>query len=176
MPGAEYLFDSPERFVAGTVGPPGQRTFYLQVRGGGRTVSVALEKAQVAALGERLDEALDELLRREGPEAGIPATTPRALHDVEPLESPVDEVFRVGVLSLAWDEVARLVVIEATELEDEATAEPGVLRVRLNPGVARAFAERARRVVSAGRPPCPLCGLPLDQAGHVCPRQNGHRG
>lgn len=175
----EYLFDPPERFVAGTVGQPGERTFYLQATGGGRTISVGLEKIHVEALAERLNQVLDELLRQLGPEAGVPATTPRALEDVEPLEVPVLEDFRVEKLALAWDQNDQRVVIEASageEPDDRPPVEPSVLRVRLDPAAARAFASRALRVVAAGRPPCPLCGLPLEVSGHVCPRQNGHRG
>ncbi|MHB2024002.1 MAG: DUF3090 family protein [Mycobacteriales bacterium] len=175
----EYLFDPPERFVAGTIGEPGERAFYLQASAGGRTVTVGLEKIHVAALAERLNQVLDELLRQLGPEAGVPAATPRALEDVEPLELPVLEEFRVEQLALAWDAEDRRVVIEASAAEPESGAgaegEPSVLRVRLTPAAARAFASRALRVVAAGRPPCPLCGLPLDPSGHVCPRQNGHR-
>jgi uncharacterized repeat protein (TIGR03847 family) len=176
--GQEHLFDPPERFVAGTVGTPGQRSFYLQASGGGRVVTVALEKVQVAALAERLDDLLDELLRREGADAGIPAAAPRDLEDVAPLESPVAEEFRVGTLGLGWDPEDRRVVIEASALDDSGEEAPDadVLRVRLSPGYARAFVQRAQRLIAAGRPPCPLCGLPLDAEGHICPRQNGHRG
>jgi uncharacterized repeat protein (TIGR03847 family) len=175
-----YAFEPPERFVAGTVGPPGERVFYLQARGGGRLVSVALEKVQVALLAEKLDELLGEAHRRFGvamPEVEV--ETP----DNEPLESPVDEEFRVGTLGLAFDVDTSTVVIEAiaageTE-EDEETVEDDAsdldrLRVRLTPGATRDFIERARRVVSAGRPPCPLCGQPLDPKGHLCPRHNGY--
>lgn len=176
MVGVEYLFDPPERFVAGTVGEPGERTFYLQARGGGRTISVALEKVQVAALADRLDEVLDELIVRDGPASQIPAATPPELHDVLPLDVPIEEQFRVASLSLAWDDTDRVMVIEANAPETDSPGEPEVLRVRISPAAARAFAARAARVVSAGRPPCPLCGGPLDATGHVCPRQNGHRG
>jgi uncharacterized repeat protein (TIGR03847 family) len=175
--GREFVFDPPDRFVAGTVGQPGERTFYLQARGGGRLVTVALEKVQVSALAERLDQILDELLRREGPDAGIPAGPPESLTDVEPLDQPVDQEFRVGTLALAWDTDDRRLVIEASEMDPSGgePADPDVLRVRLDPAAARAFAARAARVVAAGRPPCPLCGLPLEAQGHICPRQNGHR-
>ena len=97
---------------------------------------------------------------------------------------PLLEDFRVGAIALAWDGDGGMVVIEAQEESDEPVeplAEdippdgPGVLRVRITPGAARAFAQRAAKIVSAGRPPCPLCGLPLDTDGHICPRQNGHR-
>jgi uncharacterized repeat protein (TIGR03847 family) len=77
-----------------------------------------------------------------------------------------------------------MAVTEAVTGEDEEADQavlsdddngPDVLRVRLNPAAAKAFAKRAARVVAAGRPPCPFCGQPLDPEGHVCPRQNGHR-
>lgn len=192
-----FDYDPPDRFVAGTVGEPGQRTFYLQARQGERLTTVALEKQQVAALAERVDEVLDEVLRRTGG-AGAPAVAPTALDDSAPLDQPIEEDFRVGTLALAWDGGAGVLVIEAHQIEltedgddedeppapptappadddEEAVAAGDVLRVRLSPAVARAFAQRAAAVVGAGRPPCPFCGLPLDPSGHVCPRQNGYR-
>ena len=177
-----YFFDRPSRFVAGTVGTPGERTFYLQAVDGPRVVSVALEKQQVAVLADRLEQLLDEVVARTG------TALPAAESDTQALQVPIDEEFRVSAMGLAWDGDAGLVIIEAqAPTEDAEVAEqtlledveegPDALRVRIEPTRARAFVERARRVISAGRPPCPLCGLPLDPAGHVCPRQNGyHRG
>lgn len=174
-------YDMPERFVAGAVGQPGDRTFFLQARDGGRVTSVALEKFQVTLLAERLEELLDEVLRRTGGEASVPAATPADLKDEAPLDAPVEEEFRVGTMGLAWDPEDERVIIEAQEVTEDESAEIGeddpeiaVLRVRITAAQARAFAERALQVVAAGRPPCPLCGLPLDSVGHVCPRQNGH--
>lgn len=184
MPGREFAFDPPERFVAGTVGEPGQRAFFLQASGGGRLVSVALEKLQVSALAERLDELLDEVRRRQGGDSPVPAVAPPQLEDVAPLDGPIEEEFRVGTLALAWDDDESLVIIEAQSVIDtegdpaaapsDAETAADMLRVKLSPAVARAFAKRALRVVAAGRPPCPLCGNPLDPQGHICPRQNGH--
>lgn len=178
-----YEYDPPERFVAGTVGAPGQRTFFLQASSAGRITSVALEKQQVAVLAERIDELLDDVVRRTGGEAAVPALAPTSLADTSPLVTPVEEDFRVGTMSLAWDGDAERVVIECLEVGEEATAEgdltpqpgAGMLRVRLSGATARAFAQRAGAVVAAGRPPCPFCGNPLDAEGHVCPRANGHR-
>jgi uncharacterized repeat protein (TIGR03847 family) len=177
-----YAFEPPERFVAGTVGPPGDRTFFLQARGGGRLVSVALEKVQVALLAEKLEELLGEAARRFGVDVAEPVPTAT---DNEPLDTPLDEEFRVGTLGLAFDVDTATVVIEAIavgdeeedeeELDEEATADRDRLRVRLTPQATRAFIERARRVVASGRPPCPLCGQPLDPRGHLCPRHNGYR-
>jgi uncharacterized repeat protein (TIGR03847 family) len=181
---AVFTYDPPERFVAGTVGQPGERTFYLQASARGRVTSVVLEKAQVSRLAERLDELLDEELRAAGGKSAVPAVTPTALADDGPLDLPLLEEFRVGVIALGWDADSEQVVIEAQE-ESETPVEyladdvpedgPGVLRVRITAAAARAFSERAQRIVGQGRPPCPLCGLPLDASGHVCPRQNGYR-
>lgn len=181
-----YSYDPPERFIAGTVGEPGQRTFFIQAALGGRTTSVALEKEQVAVLAERMEELLDEVLKRTGGTAQVPAVAPVDLVDDGPLSQPIDEEFRVGALTLAWDGDTERVVIEAharaeTEeeqveaLDEEADDGPPMLRVRITGAMARAFAKRAQLVVSAGRPPCPFCGLPVDAEGHLCPRMNGHR-
>jgi uncharacterized repeat protein (TIGR03847 family) len=179
-------YDMPDRFVAGAVGQPGDREFFLQAREGGRITSVALEKFQVALLAERLEELLDEVLRRSAGSATVPAVAPVELSDDEPLDNPIEQEFRVGTMALAWDPDEERVVIEAQEVsedeDDDEDIELGaddprmaVLRVRITAAMARAFAQRALKVVSAGRPPCPLCGLPLDAEAHVCPRQNGHR-
>ena len=185
-----FLFDTPDRFVAGTVGEPGNRTFFLQARDAGRVVSVALEKVQVAALAQRLDELLDELERRgiEGAEEDD-----SLVGDTGALDEPINEAFRVGTLSLGWDTGDDLVLIEAREIVDEDDADegvetdedpetdddadedgPDVMRIRCTARAAREFIARAVRILAAGRPPCPLCGQPLDPQGHLCPRRNGH--
>ncbi|MFI9556683.1 DUF3090 domain-containing protein [Nonomuraea endophytica] len=174
-----FDYDPPERFVAGALGQPGARAFFLQARAEGRLTTVALEKLQVAALAGRLDELLDEVLRRSGGTAQIPALAPNDLTDDGPLDTPLDEDFKVGTMALAWDPDTSQVVIEAQEIvdeEDEAAPEPAMLRVRMSAGAARAFTARALQIVAAGRPPCPLCGQPLDAEGHVCVRLNGYRG
>jgi uncharacterized repeat protein (TIGR03847 family) len=189
MPRQVFDYDPPERFVTGTVGQPGQRTFYIQARSGARLTSVALEKAQVSLLAERIDDLLDEVLRRSGGEAPVPAVAPAATEDNGPLETPIEEEFRVGTMSLAWDGGSSRVVIECfavdesggsgepvEDLPDNAEEATGaVLRVSILASSARAFAKRALAVVAAGRPPCPFCGNPLDAEGHICPRANGYR-
>lgn len=114
-----FEFDPPERFVAGTVGEPGHRTFYLQASGGGRVTSVALEKQQVAALGQRVEEILDDLLRLSGGTA-VPALTPAGLDDRAPLDTPVLEEFRVGTIGIAWDGEAQVLIIEAYAIVDDS--------------------------------------------------------
>ena len=177
-----HLFDSPDHFLAGTVGEPGNRTFFLQASEGARIVSVALEKVQVAAVCQRLTELLDQLEQRGVGGADELEEMPAA----RALDEPINEAFRVGTLSLGWDTGEELVLIEARELVDDEEDEgeafedddnedgPDILRVRLTAPVAREFVARALRVIASGRPPCPLCGQPLDPQGHLCPRRNGH--
>jgi uncharacterized repeat protein (TIGR03847 family) len=181
-------FDPPERFVAGTVGPPGQRTFFLQARSGARLVSVALEKQQVQALAERIDELLDEVMASQLNEAMIPAVAPLGLDDAEPLEQPIEEEFRAGTMTLSWDPGDQRVVIEVFPFTEAAVVTPDqldedfeepepdeVFLVRLEAGPARAFVKRAEQVLEAGRPSCPFCGNPIDPDGHLCVRANGFR-
>jgi uncharacterized repeat protein (TIGR03847 family) len=189
VPRQIHIFDPPERFVVGTVGQPGERTFYMQAAGGSRVISVALEKAQVALLAEKLDELLDEVRRRGADVPARGALEPGETDDLDPLAMPIEEEFRVGTLGLSWDPGPGLVLVEARavvsadelgenepegadDLDDDSPTGPDVLRVRIAPAAARAFSRRASKVVSAGRPPCPLCGLPLDPSGHFCPRMN----
>jgi uncharacterized repeat protein (TIGR03847 family) len=177
-----HVFRQPDRFVAGTVGQPGDRTFYLQASESARTVSVALEKQQMAVLAERIGSLLEEVHRRFGAE--LPDETPSDLVDADPLNVPVEEEFRVGTMGLGWDAESRSIVVELLAVTEEEVDEsvvlddteegPDALRVFLSPLQAKAFADRAERVVSAGRPPCPLCAEPLDPEGHVCVRLNGY--
>jgi uncharacterized repeat protein (TIGR03847 family) len=182
-----YEYDRPERFVAGTVGEPGSRTFFLQARNGAHVTTVSLEKQQVAVLAERVDELLDDVLRSSGGSAPIPALTPAQAEDSESLDTPIEREFQVGTMSLAWDRESQLIVIECFEIsggevpdaedlpDSDEDATGAVLRVSLTGSAARAFAKRALAVVAAGRPPCPFCGNPLDVEGHICPRANGYR-
>ena len=174
--------DWPDRVVIGTVGRPGARTFYLQARTGRRLTSVALEKQWAASLAEKIDEILDGLMTEDDNRFSVPPRAlPELLHD-DPVEQPVEEDFRLGQMRLSFDRSTAQVVVEAyplVEVESEEEAErleregtlvpEEELILRMPVGTARAFAERARRVVLAGRPECPLCGQPMDPDGHVCP-------
>jgi uncharacterized repeat protein (TIGR03847 family) len=145
---------------------------------------MSCEKEQVQILADRVNDVLDQF-------AGEAATT--SPEDNDPLATPIEDEFRVATLSLAWDPSRAVVVIEAfdadipevAEDDDEATDVPEEflesmasrqsVRVVLSPPQARSFVRRARALVSAGRPPCPFCGGPLDPTGHICPRSNGYK-
>jgi uncharacterized repeat protein (TIGR03847 family) len=165
-----YEFNPVERFVCGTVGEPGERSFFIQARTGSRITSVALEKIQAAALGDRVGAI----------------AYPKLSADTEPLEQPIFEEFRVGVIGLSFVTDTEMVLVElqcATpadseeeELADDDEEEaPDLLRVSLTLAQADAFAKRTAAVVGAGRLPCPFCGIPIDNSGHLCPRANGYR-
>jgi uncharacterized repeat protein (TIGR03847 family) len=157
-----------ERITVGTVGPPGQRTFYLQARMGAQLVTLKMEKQQVAALAQFLGTLLADL-----PRPGEPPT------DLD-LEEPAIEEWAVGSMQLSYDsDLDRIVMIaeEAifTEDEDESSETPAIARFAATREQMAAVAIRGTSLVEAGRPPCPLCGFPLDPSGHACPRTNGHR-
>ena len=179
MPTRVHEFAWPDRVVVGTIGLPGARTFYLQVRAGKQIVSIAMEKQQSALLAEKIDEILDQLSTVEGNPFSVPTSTPIELVDNDQLEA-VQEQFRTGALSLGWDPTTAQVVIEAypitdvdaddndEPLDEDGTDVPEMLLARMPVGTARAFAKRTREIVGAGRPACPLCGYPIDADGHTC--------
>ncbi|MFC4396141.1 MULTISPECIES: DUF3090 domain-containing protein [Micrococcaceae] len=177
MPTLVHEFSWPDRVVIGTVGVPGARTFYLQVRTGKQIVTIAMEKQQAALLAEKIDDVLDQLNALEGNPFSVPTSTPIELVDNDPLEA-VEEQFRTGAMSLGWDPTTAQVVIEAYPIsdaddEDESLDQddaevPEMVLVKMPVGTARAFTKRTREVVGAGRPLCPLCGYPMDADGHIC--------
>jgi uncharacterized repeat protein (TIGR03847 family) len=189
MTRVEHSYDDPDRFVAGTVGEVGARTFFLQARAGSRLTTVACEKEQVMALAERLDVMLDEVARRFDREPKPPTEA----DDTDPLEQPIEEEFRAGTMTLAWEADSERVVIEVFAVPPVSSEEGGeaeeqdpvaaamdlsnleVFIVRISEQQARAFARRAVALVAAGRPSCPFCGRSIDPDGHICPRANGYR-
>jgi uncharacterized repeat protein (TIGR03847 family) len=169
---ASFELEGPDHFTAGAVGPPGQRVFYLQAREGRQLVTLKCEKEQVAALGEYLGGLLARL-------AGATESAGEKRDLLQPIEASWD----VGSLGVGYDgDRDRIVVVanervEEAEEEAEAAApagEPASARFAITRAQAAAFVERARVLLKAGRPTCPMCGEPRDPAGHVCPRSNGH--
>ncbi|WP_264030255.1 DUF3090 domain-containing protein [Cellulosimicrobium sp. SH8] len=176
MPTLVHEHDWPDRVVVGTVGMPGSRTFYLQARTGTRTTSVALEKEQSAVLADTIQRLLDELMEQTDNRYSVPVDVAAELVDDDPLDLPVEEEFRIGSMRLSWDPRTAQVVVEAFPLVDDDELDPDApepepaesLLVRMPVGTARAFAQRTRSVVQAGRPACPRCGAPVDPDGHEC--------
>ncbi|MBI4638568.1 MAG: DUF3090 family protein [Candidatus Rokubacteria bacterium] len=162
--GASFDLDAPDHFTAGTQGPPGQRVFYLQGRESGTVVTLKCEKEQVAALAEYLAG----LLARLSP---VRETMPQ---EPAPLE-PIDLAWPVGSIAVGYDDARDRVLVVANErVEEERDDEPAAARFVLTRAQAAAFVERARELMKAGRPICPVCSRPKDPGGHVCPRSNGY--
>ncbi|MEY2571589.1 MAG: hypothetical protein QOE63_1939 [Acidimicrobiaceae bacterium] len=166
MTSESFDLSEPMVFTVGTVGEPGQRVFFLQAQGDGIVVTLKCEKQQVGALADYLQGML----------ADLPAIDEDA---VPTLLSPVEPVVAewiVGTLAVAWDEGTDRMVLVAEELLPEEAVEagqsPAQARFRLRREQVWAFVGHAHELVAGGRPPCPLCGGPLDPHGHDCPRMN----
>ena len=160
-----YRLDAPDHFTVGTVGPPGQRVFYLQGREADALVTLKCEKTQVAALGDYLAGLL---ARAAG---GAPAAG-----TAQALLQPIEAAWPVGSLGVGYDEASdRIIVVanEAVDDEQETPGEPATARFAITRAQAATFVAHAHTLQRAGRPTCPMCGEPKD-ATHVCPRSNGH--
>ena len=172
-----FDLDAPDHFTAGAIGPPGQRVFYLQSREGGRVITLKVEKEHVRALAEYLGGLL----------ARVKGASTQVQGGAELLE-PVQPVWDVGSIAVGYDEPRDRVVVEASELLEEAEEEeakgeeageesgpqPAMARFRITRAQAAAFVDRANELMKGGRPSCPICSRPMDPEGHVCPRSNGH--
>ena len=173
MTSQQWSFDQPDRFIVGTIGAPGEREFYFQIRQKNILVSLATEKSQAAALAERITTIIREI-KKSAPLSVInPAPT-----DDQPLELPLDSEFAVGAIGIAFDPSLLEIEIsfraeDADETEDEGTSP--VVEIHLDLSMAQAFTQRTMALVAAGRPLCPFCISPIDPRGHLCPRANGYR-
>ncbi len=155
----------------GTVGPPGQRTFYLQGRRGTHIISLVIEKEQAMMLINSFESLLDELDKRHpipAREAQEPVWTDMRLRE------PVESLFRVGNMGLGYNEDTDQVVLVAYELVDEEE-DPSIVSFWASRTQIQSLIQHTLDVVKAGRPICGNCGLPIDADGHFCPNRNGHK-
>lgn len=164
-----YQFDmDPVAFLTvGAIGPPGQRTFFLQAANGTDSVSLLIEKEHAAALSVSLRRLLNAA---DSPPKGRDSASAGNMDLLEPLEP----AFRVGQLGIGVDDDRDVVVLVAEEFVEEGEPEGQRARFVATFGQMEALARHAMTVVHAGRPVCELCGEPMDPAGHFCARRNGH--
>ena len=166
-----FEFESVDRFICGTIGEPGEREFYLQVRSGTALVSASLEKSQASTLSQRLEILCKQVARED-----VTLVADRVERDEAPLESPVDKDFVIGAISIAWDDDSKKVCVELFSIKEvEVEDELPEVSLNISFGQAKAFIARTNAVVNAGRVPCPFCAIPIDPRGHLCPRANGYR-
>jgi uncharacterized repeat protein (TIGR03847 family) len=163
-----YEFDEVDAFTTGTVGRPGQRTFFLQVRAEGEQVEVKCEKQQASAVVQYLRKVLSDL----------PPADDRPLPGSFELVQPVDAAFVLGPIGLGYDRSGDRILVqleEVGEVDEEGNRIDdggGHVRLSLTRGQATAFCDHAEQVIEAGRPDCQWCGHPIDPDGHACPRMN----
>ena len=153
---------SADRLCVGTVGAVGNRLFLIQCRGGETLLTLKVEKQQVAAMSDLLARVVKDQER------------PGHLPDDQELEEPTEPAWAVGTVGVSFDEAEDRIVLVIEELVPEGEV-GAIARVTITREQAAAFSIQATRLVESGRPPCPLCGSPLDPSGHECPRTNGHR-
>ncbi len=165
--------DPVESFIVGTIGRPGEREFYLQAKFHGAIHSFAIDKSQVIALADRIAMLIGELKAADYRFENVVAVN---------LEVPLIPEFQIGVIGIVWlgeSEQVSLDIQEITEGDNDLNLEdeegPAVFRIMMSPDIANAFIAQSRKVVAAGRAPCPFCGLPINKDGHLCPRANGYR-
>jgi uncharacterized repeat protein (TIGR03847 family) len=177
MSAQKWAFDNPDRFIVGTIGAPGEREFYFQVRQKNVLISIATEKSQATALAERITTIIREIKKN----APLSTVSPGAIDD-QPLELPLDSEFVVGAIGIAFDPTSLHIEIslrgeESDALSEEVAEEDSgpVVEIKLDLSMALAFAQRTMALVAAGRPLCPFCISPIDPKGHLCPRANGYR-
>ena len=173
MTSQKWSFDQPDRFIVGTIGAPGEREFYFQVRQKNILISLATEKSQATALAERITTIIREIKKS----APLSAVNPAPVDDL-PLELPLDSEFVVGAIGIAFDPSLLEIEIsfraeDGDEVEDEDSGP--IVEIHLDLSMALAFAQRTMALVAAGRPLCPFCISPIDPRGHLCPRANGYR-
>lgn len=173
MTSQQWSFDQPDRFIVGTIGAPGEREFYFQIREKNLLVSLATEKSQVAALAERITTIIREIKKSSPLNAINPAPA-----DDQPLELPLDSEFVVGAIGISFDpsllEIEISFRAEDSDEVDDVDSGP-IVELHLDLSMALAFAQRTMALVNAGRPLCPFCISPIDPKGHLCPRANGYR-
>ena len=155
-----FHFGELQHFTAGTVGPSGQRVFYLQFGNPDDLATLQLEKIQVRALAEFLDQLLDEA------EPILQDEIPLALELIEPISPD----WIVSSLGVAFEKDKAEFVVVAEELSEDSDA--AMAQIHLPPGQVKAFIARANDLIRAGRPPCEICGDPINYADGWCPCSN----
>ena len=163
-----------DSLIVGTIGQPGEREFYLQAKSHGAVHSFAIDKGQVAALADRIAMLIGELKAADYRFENVIAVN---------LEVPLISEFQIGVIGIVWLGDTEQVCLDVQQIAEgdndlipfEDEEGPTLFRLLMTPDIANAFVSQARKVVSAGRAPCPFCGLPINRDGHLCPRANGYR-
>ncbi len=174
---AIYELDPVDRIAVAAIGEPGRRQFFLQATGSGRTLTLGCEKAQIQALLVRVSQML------EAQQIETPDEPALAAGETPESTAPGEPEWQIGEMGLGYHEARQMFVLVASQGaagETSASEAPPAddapsVRFWLSHDQVIAFSKQANSVLSAGRPLCPRCGLPMDPAGHPCPVMNGAR-
>ncbi len=154
--------------TVGTIGIPGQRVFYLQAGSSARVVTLTIEKQHAVALASGLDDLLLDIAGR------FPRPDAEAMQVDMALRQPVEPLFRVGQMGLAYDEETDRVVLIAYQFSPDDDADSASVRFWGTREQMRALRDQALVAIEGGRPTCEFCGELIEPDGHLCPRRNGH--
>jgi len=168
------ILDPIESFMVGTIGQPGEREFYLQAKYRNGIHSFAIDKLQVTALADRMALLIGELKAADYRFENVIATN---------FEVPLIPEFQIGVIGIIWMGTTEQVSLDLQEIVQgdndlipiEEEDGPAIFRLLMSPDIANGFISQSRKIVAAGRAPCPFCALPINKDGHLCPRANGYR-
>jgi len=175
MPRIEIDLNPVTHITTDAIGQPGQRVFYIQGQTAERVVTVIVEKVQIQTLALGVEDFLAEILQRY---PNLPAVSQEYDETTMHIQPPVDPLFRVGELGLAYDADSDLAVLVVREIQGSETPNPdevSVIRYWCSRSQLYAMGRWGLEVSGRGRPVCPLCGQPIDAAGHFCPKRNGHK-
>jgi uncharacterized repeat protein (TIGR03847 family) len=174
MPRQENELDPVSYITVDAIGKPGERVFFIQGAAADHTLTVLIEKVQIQSLAVGVEQFLTEISQRF-PE--LPEASGDFVEEHMHLHPPLDPVFRVGEIGLAYDSDRDLICLIAREiLTGEMTPEDAsVVRFWCTRAQLRAMCRWGLEVAGRGRPVCPQCGEPMDPEGHFCPKKNGHK-
>lgn len=174
MPEHEIDFDPVLHITTDAIGKPGQRVFYIQAWQDERSIALLVEKVQIQTLAVGVEQFLDEIKTRY-PDLGEASD----IYEEEKMHiiPPVDPLFRVGELGLAYDADRDLLVLVAREIltDDKTPEDASVVRFWCTRAQLRAMSRWGMEITGRGRPICPYCGEPMEPEGHFCPKRNGHK-
>lgn len=175
MPRIEMDVNPVVHITTDAIGQPGQRVFYIQAQSADNTITVVVEKVQIQTLALGVEDFLTEVTQRYPDLAPVTPDYDETRMHIEP---PVDPLFRVGELGLAYDsdsDMAVLVVREIINAESQTQEDASVIRFWCTRSQLYAMGRWGLEVSGRGRPVCPLCGQPIEANGHFCPKRNGHK-
>jgi len=175
MPRIEMDVNPVVHITTDAIGQPGQRVFYIQAQSADNTITVIVEKVQIQTLALGVEDFLTEVTQRYPDLAPVTPDYEETRMHIQP---PVDPLFRVGELGLAYDsdsDMAVLVVREIINAESQTQEDASVIRFWCTRSQLYAMGRWGLEVSGRGRPVCPLCGQPIEANGHFCPKRNGHK-